>query len=73
MEDLASVISRTRVIYIYIYRMYRNIFDEKHHTRKIDKLHKDFEKYQFFMHNFQGQNVRILRLYILLARRINTF
>ena len=71
MVDLASVISRTRVIYIY--RVYRNIFGEKHHARKIDKLHKIFEKYQLLMHNFQGQNVQIFPLYILLARRINTF
>ena len=34
---------------------YWGISDLKNHTRKIDKIHKDFELYQVFMHNFLRQ------------------
>ena len=32
---------------------------QKNHTRKINKIHKDFELYQVFIHNFLSQNVLI--------------
>ena len=50
-----------------------NILNSINHTRKSDKIHKDFELYQAFMHNFLSQNVSIFPIYILLTRRINTF
>ena len=50
-----------------------NILNSINHTRKSDKIHKDFELYQAFMHNFLSQNISIFPIYILLTRRINTF
>ena len=44
----------------------------KNHTRKIDKIYKDFELYQVFKHNFLGKMFGYSD-YILLTRRINTF
>ena len=38
-------------------------FKPKNHTRKIDKIHKDFELYQVFIHNLRSQNVPIPQLY----------
>ena len=52
---------------------YQKILSFKNHTRKIDKIHKDFELYQVFKHNFLYKNVWIFPLYILLTSRINTF
>ena len=42
-------------------------------TRKISNIHKDFEIYQVFMHNFLSQYVLIFWWYILLTMRIDTF
>ena len=39
--------------------VYRNIFGPKNHTRKIDKIHKNFELYEFLMHNYLCQTVPI--------------
>ena len=44
----------------------------KSHTRKNGTIHKNFELYQVFKHNFLCQNVRIFP-YFLLMRRISTF
>ena len=59
---------------------YRNILSAKNHTKTIDKIHKDFELHQVFMHNFLCQNVWILPLYIaykknqhILVQHINRF
>ena len=42
-------------------------------TRKIVKIHKDFELYQVFMYNFLCQNVLVFSIYILFKNRIETF
>ena len=42
----------------------QNILDPKNHTKKNDKIHKNFELYQVFMHNFLYQNAWIFSLYI---------
>ena len=42
----------------------------KNRTIKISNIHKDFELFQLFMHNFLCQNISIFILYILLT--INT-
>ena len=47
--------------------------DPKDHPPKLDKIQKDFELYQVFMHNFIGLYGRIFPLYILLKRTINRF
>ena len=52
---------------------YQNILGPQNHTREIDKIHKDWELYQVFMHKFLFQNVQILPLHILITRRISTF
>ena len=49
----------------YMIWVYQNILDPKNCTRKIDKIHKDFEQYQVFMHNFLYQNIWIFPLYII--------
>ena len=43
---------------------YWDILSPKSHTRKIDKIQKDFELYQISMHNVMCQIVRIFPLYI---------
>ena len=40
---------------------------------KIDKINKNVELYQFFLHHFLFQNAWIFLLYILFTRRINRF
>ena len=52
---------------------YRDILGSKNCTKEIGNIHKDFELYQLFMHNFLCQNVPILTLQILFTRRIDTF
>ena len=52
---------------------YQNILGPQNHTREIDKIHKDWELYQVFMHKFLFQNVQVLPLHILITRRISTF
>ena len=52
---------------------HQDILAKKDHTRKIEKIHKDFELYQVFMHNFLGNYIPIFPLDILLTRRVNTF
>ena len=48
------------------------ILSPKNHTRKIDKIHKNFELYQVFIYNFLDQNLPIFSLYMLLTTIINT-
>ena len=45
----------------------------KTHTRKIDEIYKNFERYKVLMHNVLCQNVLMFSLYVLLTKRINTF
>ena len=45
----------------------------KNQTWKFDKNHQKFEIYRVFTHNFFGQNVLVLALYVLVTRKINTF
>ena len=40
-------------------------FCPKHQTRKIDKIHKDFELYRVFMHNFVANCPNIPDIYII--------
>ena len=44
----------------------------KNRSKKISKIHKDFELYQLYMHNFLCQNVSILPLYKLLTKKMDT-
>lgn len=53
--------------------VYRNIFGPKNYTRKIDKIHKNFELYEFLMYNYLCQTVPIFSAYILFTKRFNTF
>ena len=48
------------------------ILSQKNHTKKISSIHKDFELYQLFMHNFLHQNVLMFPLYILLILEEST-
>ena len=52
---------------------YRNIFDLKNHTRKVNKFTEIFELYQVFIHNFLPQNDLIFPICLLHAKRICTF
>ena len=52
---------------------YQDILGQKNYTRQISNIHKDFELYQIFMHNFLCQNFLIFPLQILLKRTINIF
>ena len=45
-----------------------HLLGPKNQTKKIYKIHKDFELYQVFMYNFLCQNVPILSYYVLLMR-----
>ena len=50
-----------------------DILNSKSQTRKIVKMHKDFELSQVFIYNFPCQNVLIFPMYILFIKRIETF
>ena len=39
---------------------YQYTLGPKRHTRKFREVHKDFELYQVFMHNFLYQNVLLI-------------
>lgn len=47
-------------------------FEIKNYTREINNIHKNFELYQTFMHNFFCQNIPIFSLYMSLTRKIET-
>ena len=48
-------------------------FGAKNDTRRNNKIHKDRELYQVFIHNFLCQNFQIFPLHILLTIRIRAF
>ena len=48
-------------------------FVPKNHTREISNFYKDFNIYQFLMHNFLYQNVPLFLLYILLTKKLTHF
>ena len=48
-------------------------FGQRKSYKKIDKIDKDFELYEVFIHNFFCQNVWIFPLYILRIKRIDKF
>ena len=52
---------------------YRNILAPKNHTKKMDKIHEDFELYQAIMSNFLYQTVPISPIYKSLTKRLDPF